>query len=183
MAAPTAGVEVLAGVGVADAVSSAEVVSTEVVFFEEVEVLVETAVVVPLTAVVVPLEMIGPEPTGVATEEVLTEAGTTGDGVVVGEPEAGVSGTGVTAVDSSLAVLGTATLETPGVMVAEKRYEHAYQLENGYDMVTSASRDGDSASLGLGTGNNHDRGRRLADDRSLGRRAVGGNGHGDSLFI
>ena len=129
-AAPVAGVEVLDGVGVADAVSSVEVVSTEVVFFEEVEVLVETAVVVSLTAVVVPLEMIGPEPTGVATEEVLMEAGTIGEGVVVGEPEAGVSGTGVTALDS-LAVLGTATLETPGVIGAEKECQYVYPLENG----------------------------------------------------
>lgn len=107
----------LAGVGVADAVSSVEVDSTEVVF-EEVETLVETAVV---------LKMTGPEPTGVAIEEVLTEAGTTGEGVVDGEPEAGVSGTGVTAVDS-LTELGIATLETPGVMVARKRCQYVYPL-------------------------------------------------------
>ena len=178
-AAPTAGVEVLAGVGVADAVSSVDVVSTEVVFFEEVEVLVETAVVVPLV-------MIGPEPTGVAIEEVLTGIGTAGEGVVVGDSEAGVSGTGVAALDSSLdslAVLGTATLETPGVMVAKKRHQYVSPLRDRYNLLTSASRNGISASLGLGAGNNHNRGGRFADGRSRGRRAVGGNGHGDSLFI
>ena len=101
------------GVGVADADASVEVDSTVVLVSEEVEDLVETAVVVPV-------ELTGVETTGLATEEMLAEAGTTGNGVV---PEAGTPGTGVAALDS--AVSGTGTLvvtlgATPGVMVAEK---------------------------------------------------------------